>query len=468
MDKESFRDSIATADPKGRRLWVYPGKPKGRLYTARSIVAYALLAFFFITPFLKFNGHPIILLDVLERNFIIFGLIFKPQDFYILVLVALTLLVFIVLFTAVFGRLFCGWVCPQTIFLEMVFRRIDYWIDGRPGQQKKLDKAPWGFKKIFKRFLKHSIFMGVSIIICHFSLAYIIGIDGTLALVTQPPWNHSTGFIAMITFCFLFYGVFSWFREQACTLVCPYGRLQSVLIDSNSIIVAYDYNRGEPRGKYIKGKENNSLGDCIECQACVRVCPTGIDIRNGTQLECVNCSACIDACNSVMRKTKRPEGLIRYTSENSLSEVTKPKSTGRIIVYSVVLILLLSLSLSLLTARTNIEAIILRAPGSLYFEGDNNAIQNLYTVKLSNKTFEEIPLSFRLKEPTDGTLSMVSGMIVLEPEEITESAFLVDFPRKQLFGSSVMITIEVISRDEVIDEITTSFMGPDRMKEKSD
>ena len=464
MDTESFRDRIATADKKGSRIWVYPTKPKGRLYNTRSIVAYFLLAFFFIAPFLKLGGHPLILLNILERHFILFGLIFKPQDFYIFVLIALSLLIFVVLFTAIFGRLFCGWVCPQTIFMEMVFRRIEYWIDGNPGQQKKLDRAFWGFNKIFKRFVKHSIFICISLIISHFLLAFIIGMESTVNLITQPPWNHSSGFIAMMIFGFLFYGVFSWFREQACTLVCPYGRLQSVLIDSNTIVVAYDYKRGEPRGKLVKGERPKNNGDCIDCFACVRVCPTGIDIRNGTQLECINCTACIDACNNIMKKTARPEGLVRYSSENRLSGLSKSRFTGRLFIYTFALTLLLSLSISLLMARTKIEATVLRASGSLYYESDNNTIRNLYTAKLTNKSFEKTPVSFRIKAPSGGSLSMVAGEIVLEAEEITESVFFVDFPKSQLHGSSIMITIELTSGDEVIDEITISFMAPKEEK----
>lgn len=463
MDTESFRDKIATADTKGKRIWVFPNKPEGRLYTYRSILAYCLLAFFFIAPFLHLNGHPLILLNILERNFVLFGLVFRPQDFHIIVLAALSLFVFIVLFTAVFGRFFCGWVCPQTIFLEMVFRRIEYWIDGSPGKQKKLTNASWGIKKISKRFLKHSIFFGISIVICHYFLAYIIGVNKTVALATQPPWNHFSGFFPMLIFCIVFYGVFSWFREQVCTFVCPYGRLQSVLVDSNSIIVAYDYKRGEPRGKFVKGAKNSNLGDCIDCQACHRVCPTGIDIRNGTQLECVNCTACIDSCNSIMLKIKRPEGLIRYTSENRLSGVKKPIFTGRIIIYSIVFTLLLSLTVGLLLTRADIETIILRAPGSLYYEGDNNTIKNLYTVKMNNRTSEEIPISFRLAAPAGGSLAMIAGEIVVKPEEITESAFFVEIPPRQLHSSAIMITIEVVSGNTVIDEITTSFMGPERI-----
>ena len=458
---ESFRDKIATAEKDGSRIWMYPSKPRGRLHRARSIVAVCLLLFFFIGPFLKFNGHPLLLFNIFERHFIFFGLIFKPQDFHLLVMAALTMVVFIVLFTAIFGRLFCGWVCPQTIFLEMVFRKIDYLIDGSQFQQKKLDKAPWGINKIFKRLFKHTIFLLISLLICNYFIAYIIGAEKAIDLISQSPMNHPTAFAATMIVSFLFYGVFAWFREQACTMVCPYGRLQSVLVDSNTIIVAYDYKRGEPRGKNKPGVEKVNRGDCIDCFVCVKVCPTGIDIRNGTQLECINCTACIDACNDIMKKTNRPQGLIKYSSESKLSGEAKSRFTGRIIVYSIVLTLLLTLSIGLLFNRTEVEAIILRASGSMYYESDN-IIRNLYTAKITNKTFDNVSLDFRLKVPSDGKLSIAAGEINLKPEEITEAAFIIEIPRNLIYTTSLIVVIEILADGEVVDEVSTSFMAPER------
>ena len=461
IEKDSFRDHIATADRTGRRLWIYPAKPKGRLYRWRTVLAVFLLGFLFAGPFIKLNGQPILLLDVLNRKFIIFGLVFWPQDFYLFVLTAITLVIFIILFTAIFGRLFCGWICPQTVFLEMVFRRIEYWIEGGPARQRKLTRKDWDGEKIFKRTFKHAIFFGISFLIGNTFLAYIIGADRLFQIISDPPSEHIGGLTAMIIFSFLFYGVFAWFREQACTLVCPYGRLQSVLIDSNSIIVAYDHKRGEPRAPMERNDDRADKGDCVECNACVAVCPTGIDIRNGTQLECVNCTACIDACNRTMRKVNLPEGLIRYSSEEKISTGRGFHLTGRIVIYSVLLAILVSILSFLLTTRTDIETTILRTPGMRYQQTEEGTIRNLYTVKLVNKTFDSREVSFRLKSPSSGSIAMVGPVPVVKPEGVAESVFFVDIPPERLFSRYTSLMIEVVSGGEVIEEIRTSFMGPD-------
>ena len=459
-DPHSFRDNIATADQTGKRIWVYPAQPKGRLYRARTIVAIFLLAFLFIAPFIKLHGQPLILLDVLNRNFIIFGLVFRPQDFYLFVLAILTLLVFVVQFTAIFGRLFCGWVCPQTIFMEMVFRRIEYWIDGSPAKQRRLREGPWSEVKVFKWVVKYAVFFVLSWVICNVFLAYIIGVDALFKIITDPPGQHIGGLIAMIVFTFLFYGVFSWFREQACTLVCPYGRLQGVLIDSGSIAVTYDYDRGEPRGKFRKDGDRSDKGDCINCRACVSVCPTGIDIRDGSQLECVNCTACIDACNSVMRRVKLPEGLIRYSSEDRLKGIAGFRLRGRVVVYTIALVALVGLLTTLLVLRTDVQTNIFRTPGMLFFETENGNIRNLYSVKMVNKTFDSMTVQIRLKSPATATLQMVSGDVVLKPEGIAETALFVEMPRDKLFGPSTLVVFDVVRDGEVIDEVKSSFMGP--------
>ncbi len=455
-----FRDHLATADQTGRRVWVFPAKPKGRLYTARSIVSVFLLAFLFGAPFIRVGGQPILLFNIIERRFIIFGVTFWPQDFFLLVLGAITLVIFIILFTAVFGRLFCGWICPQTIFLEMVFRRIEYWIEGGPSRQKQLAARPWDESKVFKRTLKHTLFFAISFLIGNTFLAYIIGTDNLFRIVTDNPLNHLGGLTAMIVFSFLFYGVFAWFREQACTLVCPYGRLQGVLIDSNSIVVAYDYQRGEPRAPMRRGKGERTEGDCVECNACVAVCPTGIDIRNGTQLECVNCTACIDACNRTMQKVNLPQGLIRYSSQAQIEGKPKKWITGRVGIYSVVLAILVTLLTVLLVTRTDVETTILRPPGSLYTEIDHDLVRNLYTAKLVNKTSHEVPVSFRLKSPKGGTLTLVGAAITVPPRGISESAFFVDLPQSMLFSASTLIEVEVLDNGKVAKTVRTNFLGP--------
>jgi len=318
-------------------------------------------------------------LDVLQRKFIIFGVIFWPQDFHIFALSFLALVIFAVLFTAVYGRIWCGWACPQTIFMEMVFRKIEYWIEGDAKQQMELAKAPMDGKKFLKRVAKHGIFLTLAFLISNLVLSYIIGIDKLSLMISEGPFVHVGTFVAIVGNTAAFYFVYSWFREQACTFVCPYGRLQSVLIDKSTVVVAYDYKRGEKREKFKK-QQSEAAGDCIDCGACVRVCPTGIDIRNGTQLECVNCTACIDACDDVMTKVKRPNKLIKYASLNNIEEGTRFRYTPRMILYSVVLALLIGLVIYLMTNRSQVEATILKAKGSTFQFTDEEHIANIYTV----------------------------------------------------------------------------------------
>ena len=456
---ESFRDSIATVDKKGRRIWIYPKKPSGNFHRARLVVSWILLAILFVGPFVRINGQPALLLNFLERKFIIFGLAFWPQDFHLFVLATITFVLFIVLFTAVFGRVWCGWACPQTVFMEMVFRKIEYFIEGDARKQRELDKAPWTAEKFFKKSAKHLIFFGISFLIGNIFLAYIIGSEELLRIVTQPPWAHWAGFLSVLFFSLLFYFDFAWFREQTCVLVCPYGRFQSVLLDRNSIVISYDFVRGEPRGKLSKRKSRDNLGDCIDCHLCVDVCPTGIDIRNGTQLECINCTACIDACNQVMDKIGRPRGLIRYSSYNGIAEGRKKLLTPRVLGYSTVLVILTAALIYLIVGRSDIEATILRAPGQLYQEQPNGTVSNLYTVKIVNKTFSELPVQFRLVRP-EGKISLVGSDMVLPADGLAETAMFIEIPKDKLYSENTTVVIEVISNGKVLQTVKTRFIGP--------
>ncbi|HEY6906901.1 MAG TPA: cytochrome c oxidase accessory protein CcoG, partial [Ignavibacteriaceae bacterium] len=324
---DSFRDQLATVNKEGKRNWIYPKKPSGRFYNARTLVSFILLAVLVGMPFIKVNGHQFMLFDFLNRNFILFGIPFGPHDFHLFVIAMIAIIVFIILFTAVFGRVFCGWACPQTIFMEMVFRKIEYWLEGDWLQQKRLANSPWDSNKTIRKTAKHIIFFAISFFISNIFLSYLIGMDNLIQIIKDPPAEHVQGLISIILFSGVFYWVFSYFREQACTIVCPYGRLQGVLLDRDSIVIAYDNVRGEPRGKIKKGADQSHLGDCIDCRLCVDVCPTGIDIRDGIQLECVNCTACIDACDEVMDKVSRPRGLIRFASLNSIENKSKFRFT---------------------------------------------------------------------------------------------------------------------------------------------
>lgn len=455
---KNFRDSISSVDDSGNRVFFYPKKPKGRYYNWRKWLSYLLLFLLFAGPFMKLNGHPFMLFNILERKFILFGVAFWPQDFKLLALGFIVLVVFIVLFTAVYGRLFCGWVCPQTIFMEMLFRRIEYWIDGDWQAQKALAKAPWNGEKIRKRSLKFLIFASISFLIANTFLAYIIGIDQLWKIITEPVSQHVGGFISIVLFTGVFFFVFWWFREQACTIVCPYGRLQGVLLDKNSINVTYDFVRGEPRGKHGRNREEN-LGDCIDCNQCVVVCPTGIDIRNGTQLECVNCTACIDACDEVMDKVDKPRGLIRYASYNGIVEKTRSVFTNRVKAYSAVLILLLGLFIYFFINRTETQTSFLRARGTLYSELPDGRYRNLFMVKTINKTFSEKKISFRLLSPA-GEISQVGQGFNLAPQGLQEGGLFVILSPEQLTGNKTPITIEVLEGDQVLETIKSSFYGP--------
>jgi len=474
IDQQNFRDHLATVNEEGKRNWIYPKKPSGRYYTARNIVAVLLLVFFFSGPFITINGNPLLLLNILERKFVIFGVAFWPQDLHLLLFGMLTFILFIVLFTAVFGRLFCGWACPQTIFMEMVFRRIEYWIEGDSAAQIRLNNQDWNFEKVRKKVSKHAIFYGIAFLISNMFLAYIIGKDQLFEIITDPPSEHAGGLAAMIIFSGVFYGVFAFMREQVCHFVCPYGRMQSVMLDNNSINVMYDYVRGESRAS-VKDRfqlENRKatledlgfsadteFGDCIDCYQCVKVCPMGIDIRNGTQLECVHCTACIDACDSVMDKIDKPRGLIRYSSEHAIREGKQKVLTPRVAGYSGILLVLLTTFVTLLTLRPDTETTILREPGTLYQELPGNRYSNIYNVKILNKTFEDKSVDIRLLSPK-GDIVSLGTVDMVEPQNSAEGRFMVQLDEAQLTGSQTELTFEVYSGDEKLETVTSGFLGP--------
>lgn len=464
---EEFRDHIGTVDEHGKRIWIYPKKPKGRFHNWRAIVAIILLVALFAAPFISVNGHPLVLLNIFERKFVLFGQAFWPQDFFLFVLAMLTLFVFIILFTVIYGRVWCGWACPQTIFMEMVFRKLEYLIEGDANKQRRLDKSPWDFNKIWRKTVKHLLFLAISVLIGHLVMAYLIGIEEVRQIVTKPPTENMAGFLGLVAFSGVFYGVFARFREQACIVVCPYGRLQGVLLVKESIVVAYDWIRGEPRKKLRKNQEDSGAGDCIDCKLCVHACPTGIDIRNGTQLECVNCTACIDACDEVMTKIKKPKGLIRYDSYTGIKTGTKFKFNARVVGYSVVLALLLCAFGVLLVSRSDVETTVLRVPGMLYQDQPNDRISNLYNIQFVNKTFDPINLQVLLKGQEEGTIKKVGERaLVVPPNEKTEGVFFVELPKAALAGANTKITLSIYEDDILIDEIKTNFLGPIVIKKR--
>ncbi|MEL0457173.1 cytochrome c oxidase accessory protein CcoG [Flavobacteriaceae bacterium SZ-1-7] len=466
-DNEIFRDSIGTINEEGNRAWVYPKKPSGRFYDYRKWVSYFLLAFLFLSPFIKINGNQFLMFNVLERRFNIFGFPFWPQDFHLFVISMIIGVMFITLFTVAFGRIFCGWICPQTIFMEMVFRRIEYWIDGDRNKQRKLDQQKWDAEKIRKRLLKWFIFLVISFLIANIFLAYLIGSDKLIRYITEGPLNHLSTLFPLLIFTAVFYFVFAWFREQVCVIACPYGRLQGVLLDNKSIVVAYDHKRGEAengRKSFRKNEDRDALGygDCIDCLQCVHVCPTGIDIRNGTQLECVNCTACIDECDHIMESINKPKGLIRYASEDNIEKKAPFRLTARMKGYIAVLTILIGLLTGMLFLRNDVEATILRLPGQLYEHKENNIISNVFTYKLVNKTTQDIEdVSLKLISQK-GELKLVSTTetITVPKQGFAEGTLFIEINNSALSGDRNKIKIGVYQGDELIETTTANFLGP--------
>jgi len=457
---QSFRDSVATINKEGKRNYIFPKKPKGKFYNLRTLTSIIYLVVFFTLPFIKVDEEPLFLFNVMQRKFILFGQVFWPQDFFIFAIGLLTFIVFIIFFTVVFGRVFCGWACPQTIFMEMVFRKIEYWLDGDMNAQRRLKEMPWTSYKIRKRAIKMAVFYFISFIIANFFLAYIIGMDDVLAMVKEGIGANLGTFISLLVFTTIFFFVYYWFREQVCIVVCPYGRLQGVFLDKKSIVVAYDYVRGEPRGKIKKEKEGKwDTGDCVDCFACVRVCPTGIDIRNGTQLECVNCTACIDACNTIMDKVGRPRGLIRYESEENIAHSKKTKFNWRIAAYSLVLILLTSALVVMLVTRDDVDARVLRTAGQMFQTMPDGRISNLYNIKLVNKTRKEIPVTMRL-ENMKGEITVVQKDMVVPKESHFQTSFFVKIERQLVVKRKTPIVLGIYQGDKKIETINTTFLGP--------
>lgn len=456
-----FRSHLPNQKENGGRQWLYPRSTSGKFTQWRRVVAVVLLVALFAGPFVWVDGHPLFLFNVLERRFIFFGVTFWPQDFYLVAIGLITFIVFIALFTVVYGRVFCGWACPQTIFMEMVFRTIEGWIEGDFNARKRLDAAPWTVEKIVKKTSKHGVFLLISFGISNTFLAYIIGRDQWLTLITDSPAQHVTGLFAMLVFTGVFYAVFAYLREIVCTTICPYGRLQSVMLDKNSLVVAYDYIRGEPRGKIKKSEAAAPVkGDCVDCKLCVHVCPTGIDIRNGTQMECINCTACMDACDEVMVKIDRPTGLIRMDSLLGIETRQPFRFTGRIIAYTGVLMALIAVLGFLLISRPSLDVTILRAPGQLFQREPNGRIANLYTVEVINKTYSALPVQFRLSRP-DATLAFVQKLTQVQPGELTKTMFFISLPQTAIQQSNTKLTIDIISNNKLVDQIETNFLGPE-------
>ncbi len=459
LHAETFRDRVSSVSETGRRNWVYALKPSGKWTNYRKYLAWLYLAVFFVMPFIKVNDMPFMMINLPEGKFILFSKIFWPQDFFIFAIGMITFIIFIVLFTVIYGRLFCGWTCPQTVFMEFVFRPIEWLIEGSPAQQKKLNAGEWNSGKILKKTLKHGLYLLISFVIAHTFLAYILGIDELVKIIREPLSDHVGMLSGLVIFTLLFYAVFAFVRDIVCTTICPYGRLQSVMFDKDTMQIAYDHQRGEPRGKFKKNVVRTE-GDCVNCLKCVQVCPTGIDIRDGVQMECVGCTACIDACDEVMDALHFERGLIRYASENEISTGKPARFNTRMKAYTGLLGVLLVAMVFLVATRKTVDTYISRVKGQLYQEVEGGKISNLFDAKIINKTREEIPLTLKL-EGMDGTIKLVgSQQITLKKEAISEVTFFLEIPKDQIKKRSSTLRIGVYQGDEKIQTVKTKFLGP--------
>jgi cytochrome c oxidase accessory protein FixG len=449
----SFRDRPINIDEEGHSKWVYTKIPRGMWHTRRTIVSWLLLLFFIAAPFIKVGGYPLIMLDIPDRKFIIFGAIFWAQDTFILAILTLSFILFIVLFTVTFGRIWCGWACPQTIFLEMVFRKVEFLIEGDYQKRKKLDQSPWTAGKILKKLVKHSIYILISVAMTNVFLMWFIGYEKLFNIISDPFNQHLSGFLIMMGVSLFFYWMYSYYREMFCTMFCPYGRMQGVLLDQRSIVVSYDYKRGEPRGARAEG-------DCIDCKRCIAVCPTAIDIRNGTQLECISCAACIDECNQVMKSLSRPLHLIRHDSAEGIEKGHTSVWNWRNRAYSGVLLLMLAFFIYMLLSRSSVETTILRTPGLMYQENSDSTISNVYNIKIVNKTHETMDLDIRLLSPPEGIIKMAGNIIKVEDQSLFESTFVLFLPKNAVSSDKIFVQFGVFRNKKLIESTESTFVGP--------
>lgn len=459
---EHYGNKISTVDNEGKRKWIFAFQPKGKWYKYRTWLSWFYYAIFFTLPFVKVNGKPFFLFNIPKGELIFFGKMFFPQDFIVLGVGMVLGIVFIYIFTLLFGRIFCGWICPQTIFLEMMFRKIEFLIEGPAHKQMSIARRKEKPKGYYTRkVVKHIIFFTLSFIIANTFLSYIIGADEVFRIATEPISEHIVGFVAIVIFTTVFYSVFAFVREIVCTVICPYGRLQSVLMDNKSRAVAYNYNRGEPRGKKRKGKEDE-LGDCIDCGMCVNVCPTGIDIRDGLQMECVNCTACIDACDDMMIRVGKPEKLITFATEHELETNTVGKTKWDLrskLLLSLLLVLSIGF-ITMLSTRPIFDVTLLRVPGQLYQEHDDGTVTNFYKMMLVSRTPKTMPFEVKVKEE-GATIEFASGLVrdSLQSGNNPQLTFFIRMPEEKITSRKMYINVQVLSDDKVVDTKRVSFLS---------
>jgi len=451
------RDSVTTIRTDGSRPFMFPADTHGRFTLARRVVAYSLIAFYLSLPWVKINGYPAVLFDVANRRFHLFGLTFAFQDMWLLFFVITGVGFSLFFVTSLLGRVWCGWACPQTVYLEHVFRRIEVWIEGDAVARRALDAAPWTPAKIARRGVKHAVYLVVAAVLTHGFLAYFVSVPEVWAMVRSAPSEHWSVFVFMTAYTGLTYFIFCWFREQVCIVICPYGRIQSALTDDNTVTIGYDAKRGEPRGK--AGTEG--AGDCVACNRCIQVCPTGIDIRQGLQLECVGCTACIDACDDVMDRLKRPRGLIRYDSQNKFQGRPTRWVRPRTVLYFVLLLVGASVASWAVSTIRPANFLVTRMTGAPYIV-DATTVRNQYFVRVVNK--RNTPARFVLKlEHTPATMhqSGFAGAVEVPPLGEIATPLILQLDRGAYTGP-FNLTVRVEDESGTFHlERAVEFLGPE-------
>ncbi|MBP9837668.1 MAG: cytochrome c oxidase accessory protein CcoG [Proteobacteria bacterium] len=453
-----FRETLYTIDKRGKRKWVYANVIQGKFLNRRAFVAYFLIVFYLTLPWITINGSQAVFLDIWNRKFTFFGATFWATDTDFLVVVLLIFALSLFFFTSLIGRVWCGWACPETVFLEFVFRPIERIIEGNGAKRLKLDMSPWTMGKILKKLTKHGICASLAWVLSSTFLAYFIGREPLLNMMQGSPLNNLQPFLLTLIFMGVFGFQFGWFREQFCTVVCPYARFQSVLMDKFSLGVGYDSKRGEPRGKH-KAKDD-AAGDCVDCGLCVKVCPVGIDIRNGLQLECIHCACCIDACDSVMAKIGKPLGLIRYDCEESLLHGGKHRFGARPIIYGSVLIILFLVLTFKVAHREMSDVVILRGASDQAFSMmDENTVVNHLHLHISNKNNKPENYYVSCEEKN---ISIVVPMVpfTVQADAIATLPIFINLPKSDLQKGMKRIFIKIKSDTgfEKIQEV--SLLGP--------
>jgi len=458
---------LSTLEADGRRRWLTPRLAHGRFLKYRRIVAYALIAIFTVLPYIPINGKPAILLDVIQRQFTFFGRTFLPTDTFLLALFMVGLLVSIFLITALFGRVWCGWACPQTVYLEFVYRPIERLFTGTAGKGGRPKKGVAGWRKI----AMYAVFLLISMFLAHTFLAYFVGVERLFQWVQGSPTEHPVAFLVMAATTGLMMFDFCYWREQLCIIGCPYGRFQSVMLDRQSLIISYDPIRGEPRGKQKRkaiGKGGDvslpvvggDRGDCVDCTLCVQVCPTGIDIRDGLQLECVNCAQCIDACDAVMERIGKPRGLIRYSSQQAI-EGEKPRLLRpRVVLYPLVIALIVGIFLFALGTKSVANVALLRAKGLPFYELPDGRVGSTLRVELTNRLEQPQTFTLELKQPTPMRLKAVNNPLTVAPGQTVVEPVQIIAPRSAFVGGTASVGVRVTSPQDYDHTTHTRLVGP--------